>query len=64
MSSSDEHTPRAGAALSKRDEIRLIDERIDSLLEEARSSQRELSAILDEWRAEGVLPPKKQRPAF
>jgi hypothetical protein len=64
VTSFDDATPESDADRSKQEEIRMIDERIDKLLEEARRSQRELSAILDEWRAEGVLPPKKQRPAF
>ena len=52
---------QASSAASKRAERRKILDRIDGLLEEADESLAEFSAILDEWRAEGVLPPKDHR---
>jgi hypothetical protein len=36
-------------------------DRIDRLLKEVRELQRKNRAILDEWRAKGILPPEEPR---
>lgn len=52
------------AASSKTERIRAIDEEIDKLLEESRRSLTEASVYLEELRAQGFLPVRKQARRF
>ena len=38
---------------------RARNERIDRLSDELRESMRKTEAVLNQWRAEGILPPKQ-----
>jgi hypothetical protein len=47
--------------LATPDEVRARQERMERLLEELRASVARKKAIVDKWRAEGLLPPEEPR---
>jgi hypothetical protein len=61
MAESDPANQSTEAALAKKERIRVIDEEIGRLLEEARRSHAEASVYLNELRAAEGLPPYEGR---
>ncbi len=51
----------AKGRLNTREEIQARHERIDRLMEEWRASVVRNKAIVEKWRAEGILPPEVPR---
>ncbi len=46
------------------EEVRARHDRMDRLLDELRASISRKKAIIEEWRAEGLLPPEEPRRRF